>query len=191
MTDDFDSAPPEHRWTKPLHELAVRLREGAWKAHGKAVWWILPAGACVSMRVIESGPNAFQKELRLSRRGVQKPDPNYWLAEVKVFRQHLGCDDWGEAQFSAHPDGDTGCYRMVATILEPVAMRGPAPSVSLAAHAPVGEGTCAKCGRPTPHEPAYKEDVCTACAMQAGSDETTARRITREEQAHLDLGQSP
>lgn len=164
---DFIAADEAHRWTKPLHELAVRLREGAWKLKGGWVYWLLPAGACVAMRVVGDGPQAFRKELRLSRRGIQKPDPALWEAEVTIFQRHLGCEDWARS-VQLEREVDTPTYRALAFLREPAPLGLKA----------VVENRCSRCQKPTPHEPAFRADLCPKCAADLGAEEVAARQHT-------------
>lgn len=163
---DFLAADEAHRWTRPLHELAVRLREGAWKLKGGWVYWLLPAGACVAMRVVPGGAEAFRKELRLSRRGIQKPDQALWEAEVTIFQRHLGCEDWARS-VQLEREVDTPTYRAIASLLEPAPL-------GLKAKPP--ENVCSRCGKPTPHEPAFHADLCPKCAAELGAEEVTSRQ---------------
>lgn len=175
---DYLAADEAHRWTKALHELAVRLREGAWKAKGAWVYWILPAGACVAMRVIPpeagggrssptAGGQSFRKELRLSRRGILKPDEALWHAEVEIFKRHLGVEEWEKGVLLVERDPDTATYRAVATLLE--------RSMFLAGAKPP-DNLCTRCGKPTPHEPAFKADLCPKCAADLGAEEVASRQ---------------
>lgn len=172
---DFDAAPPGHRWTKQLAELGVRLREVAWKKKGGWAWFVLPNGACTSMRVRppdEGGGEAvsFAKELRVSRRGVKNGDPALFKAEAETFRKYLGCEDWSEAVVTMEPDPDLmGTWHAVALIVElsPLGSKGP--------------NKCARCGAPTPHEVAYKENLCNKCAKEAGDREVESHRVKQEE----------
>lgn len=176
---DFLAADEAHRWTKPLHELAVRLREGAWKVKGGWVYWLLPAGACVAMRVVPHGAMAFRKELRLSRRGILKQDHALWEAEVAIFKRHLGCEGWARSVCVVEPEVDRPTtFRAVCLLLEPAAL-GATVNV------------CSRCGAPTPHEPAYKADLCTACALKAGQADVVAKRGAAAVQATLDLPPYP
>lgn len=168
---DFEAAPPAHRWTKPLHELGVRLREAAWKKKGGWAWYVVPNGACTSMRVQtpEAGGN-FTKELRISRRGVKSRDPLPFQAEAEVFRKHLGCDDWTAPTVTMDVDPDVaGTWHAVALMVE----RRPLGQPKLGTKP---ENKCAKCGEPAPHEPAYREDLCNRCATEAGARDVESRR---------------
>ncbi len=180
---DFTATGEDHRWTRPLHELAVRLREGAWKLKGQWAWYVLPGGARVEMRVVPDGEHAFRKELRISR-SQPLPDTDAakkWAAECKVFRAHLGCDlGWQTQTFGGRPKGE--------------AFQDGDPTEWITReNAPLGlaqtpENKCRRCGKPAPHQPEFKEDLCTTCAMELGNEEVAARRA---EQATLDLPPYP
>ena len=188
MTDhpDFSATAPEHRWTKPLHELAVRLREGAWRARGEWVYWVLPQGACVAMRVHGSGPTSFRKELRLSRRGIRKPDPALWLAEVKTFQKYLGCEGW-DVDGCVERSQDDDSYHAMATLLEPAPLgKGVVPELTPA--------LCSACGANVvaAGSEMFKEPLCTPCATTRGQADTDeyARERARPQDHQRKTGSS-
>jgi hypothetical protein len=165
---DFTAADPDHQWTKRLEDLGLWLRERSWKLQGSWAWVVLPHGALVGMRVVPKGPHAFKKQLRIARQGMVKPEG--FEVEVGVFLKHLGCEQWeGEAQVERSQDTDR--YQGTATFLEPAA---------LGAHAKPA-GKCARCGKETVHDPAFKEDLCAVCATVAGTEDTEAMRRAREQ----------
>ena len=157
---DFLAAEEEHRWTKPLHELSVHLRERAWALKGKWAWYVLPHGAHIGMRVIPTGQHAFKKQVRIARLTMGKPDG--FAAEVGVFMRELGLDQWQAADLQLDRNQDSDTWRGVWHAIEP----GPLGLV---------RAKCARCGTETPHEPAYKEDLCPSCAQQLGAEDAAAR----------------
>ena len=175
MTDhaDFLAADQEHRWTEPLPELGVFLRGAVWRAKGAWVYRILPGGACVAMRVIPEGEDAFKKELRVSRREQLQADEQLakWSKECVVFRKHLGCDvGWhtqligGQSPLTApmgYPRPTDWLTREDAALKEQ-----PAKPALL----------CARCGKVAePGSDTYKEVLCNACAGELGRAEAQAR----------------
>ena len=167
---DFAAADQEHRWARSLTELGTFLREAAWKAKGSWVWRILPQGACVAMRV--NPPSAdrttnLRKELRLSRRGIKKPDPALWMAEVKTFLGYLDCATWVggvEVELVREPDAET--YQVSTSFLEPAAF-GAKPEF------------CARCGKQPAEKGPYKEALCNQCATELGTAEAAAHKAAR------------
>lgn len=161
-SEEFLAVDISHRWTRTLGELGEVLNERAWKAQGRAVWYVLPNGACVSMRVIDAGPDAFRRELRISRRGIKKDDASLFLAEVKVFKARMALEKWCEPQPGCvagflEREIDRATFRGIAIILEPRAEPAP-PEV------------CVRCGKPA-SKGSYKEPVCDDCARAAGAAE--------------------
>ena len=138
------------------------LHAAATKAMGAWVYWLVPGGACVAMRLIDEGPYASRKELRLSRRGIATPDLALWDAEVTIFQRYLHCVGWTRDQREMIAEPGAATYRAVTTVREPPA--GGQPTV------------CARCGTPVVHEPAYAQDLCAACATALGTEEAAARR---------------
>lgn len=159
---DFLAAEPERQWKGgKLLQLAITARERAWKAKGEWVWWILPHGACVAMRV---NPTTFRKELRISRRERPTDEKGWkaWRVEVATFVQYLECKDW-TLQGQAEPDdNETSAW---AVFLEPLAVKVEVP--------------CARCGAMIAPEGKYREELCNACAMKAGAEEVAAARELR------------
>jgi hypothetical protein len=177
MTDhaDFVAADEGYRWTLPLTELGAFLREKAWKAKGGWVYRILPGGACVAMRMIDGGPDAFKRELRVSRREKIETFEQYrkWVGECKVFRRHLECEHgWHTLTICGREQGATfePGHPTEWTTREDEPLRRPrAERVEL---------KCVKCGNPAEQgSDKYKETICNKCALEAG----------RAEQATLDL----
>ncbi len=179
MTDhaDFLAADPAVRWTKPLAELAAFLREQAWKARGGWVYRILPGGACVAMRMIDGGDDAFKRELRVSRReGLETFDQfKKWVGECRVFRAHLKCESgWHTVTLAGQPQGNEFKAGLPAEWItrEETALGRP-----VVEKPPL---ICVKCGKPAePGSETYKEILCNKCALEKG----------RAEQATLDLHQ--
>ena len=159
---DFDAAPEERRWTKPLEELRTVLQHEAYGLRGEWAWRVLPHGALVSLRV----PADFQKQLRIARRAGLKDEVGLtkWLAEVRTFQKHLDVERWSITEIVGKP-GEAGPIHVI--------LREPAP---LGANS--DETKCARCGKPTHHEPQFKEDLCTECATILGAEEAQARRET-------------
>ena len=164
---DFTAAAPEHQWTKPLAELGALLRERAWKLEGSWFWVVVPHGALVAMRVVPKGEHAFKKQLRIARKGIK--EPRGFEFEVRTFIKHLGLEAWGEPDIKVDREQDTPFYTGAATLLEPAALGAKTTA------------KCARCGKPVPHDPAFKEDLCNVCALQAGNEETAARNAKQPE----------
>lgn len=178
MTDhaDFRAADEAVRWTKPLADLGAFLREQAWKARGGWVYRILPGGACVAMRMIGEGEDAFKRELRISRREplASHEAMKKWAAECKVFRHHLGCETgWTTQLLGGRAIGDPFQLgdKTEWVTREDVPLRQPSETKPAL--------KCVRCGGVAePGSEKYKETLCNKCALEAG---------TREQQAQLDL----
>jgi hypothetical protein len=157
---DYLAAHEEHRWAKPLAELAEALRHEAYEKKGEWAWRILPGGALVAMRV----PPTFQKEIRIARRDPLKTEESLkkWLDEVRVFQKHLGAERWGFTEIVARP-GEPGPIHVILREPAPLGTKG-------------DETKCARCGKPTPHQPQFKEDLCNSCALEIGTEEAQHRR---------------
>jgi hypothetical protein len=163
---DFLAATEEHRWTKTLLELGEHLRKRAWALKGEWCWFVLPGGALVAMRVVPKGEHAFRKQLKVARREPLRDAEamKKWAAECAVFRAKLNCEvGWQTTKLGGRP------------VADPFQPGDPTEwvTVELAPLSP-SLGTCAGCGKATPHEPAYKEDLCPDCARRAGDAETAA-----------------
>ena len=162
---DFTDADPENQWTGKLHELAVRLRERAWKAKGEWAWFVLPQGALVAMRLNEKAE--FRKELRIARReGLRDIEAaKKWMNEVRTFQKHLDCESWTPVEINGNPGGAGPTFIILQ---EP----GPLGSVPR---------KCERCGDKLEgkRDPAYKTDICTKCATELGTEETAANAAAR------------
>jgi hypothetical protein len=163
---EFEAADESHRWTKPLAELGQVLRDRAWKLEGGWVWFVVPHGALVAMRVVPEGGHAFKKQLRIARRGMK--DPKGFEFEVRTFIKHLGLEAWGEPEITVDREMDTDTYSGHASLLEPAALGAK-------------QAKCARCGKDVVHDAAFKEDLCTACALEKGNEETAARQQRQAE----------
>jgi hypothetical protein len=156
----FAAAAPERRWTKSLGELKSTLRQEAFAARGRWVWYVLPHGAFVAMRV---NPETMRKELRIGRRthpplGAPPVDEQArakWALELKTFRSYLGAESW----------------RLVEDNYQSAVL------VEAARPEPQAPPSCARCGRPAEAGP-YKEQLCNACALELGRAESSARSGT-------------
>lgn len=155
---DFDAAPEERRWTKPLEQLAEVLRHGAYELKGEWFWVVLPHGALVAMRV----PEDFRKELRIARKSGLKDEAalNKWLAEVRTFQKYLSAERWPITNLVGKPGDEGPIY---------VLLKEPAPL-----GAKREEEKCARCGEPAEKGP-FKEALCNRCATQLGAEEAHAR----------------
>jgi len=171
---EFLAAPEEHRWTKPLAELGQVLRDRAWKLEGNWVWFVVPHGALVAMRVVPKGAHAFKKQLRIARKGMKEPQG--FAFEVRTFIKHLGLEAWGEPHIELTADPDAGTTNGTATLLEPVALGAKVAK-------------CARCGKDVQHDPAFKEDLCNVCALAAGAEEV-ATRAAAQSQSQLPLDEA-
>lgn len=149
---------------------------------GDWAWRILPGGACVAMRVVGDGPNAFRKELRVSRREPLASDEavRKWLKECRVFRGHLGCAVGWHTTTLGERDVQVTAVPLV----------GDPTSWTMLEDAPLGRTKvaaaliCARCGRVAePGSEKYKEVLCNSCALEAGQREVRQR----VEQATLPL----
>ena len=178
MTDhpDFLAADAGVRWTKPLAELGAFLREKAWKAQGAWVYRILPGGACVAMRVIDGGDDAFKRELRVSRREplASHEAMKKWATECRVFRHHLGCENgWTTQLLGGRAIGDPfqlGDKTEWLTREDRALGRPVTDKPAL---------ICVKCGRVAePGSEKYKEILCNKCALELS---------TKEQQPQFDL----
>lgn len=160
---EFDAAPEERRWTKPLNELVEPLRKEAYALKGDGwAWVVLPRGAVVALRILPD----FRKQIRIMRRGMKKPER--FLAEIGTFLEHLGIRSW-EATDGALPvinrEVDAETYEGVAEYTEPVPFGGRAPTM------------CERCGKsPVPAESPYRENICNQCALELGKADVEARK---------------
>ena len=156
---DYLAADVVHRWTGQLLQLAITAREKAWKAKGEWVWWVMPRGACVAMRV---NPESFIKELRLSRRERPTDEKGWaaWRVEVATFIQHLEASEW---RLHKQSDPYDGAPSLEAVFIEPAPLGSKGPQTV----------DCAGgCGRKLIPEGIYKEELCNDCATRKGRQES-------------------
>ena len=155
---DFDAAPEDRRWVKPLEELRTVLQHEAYALHGEWAWRVLPHGALVAMQV----PADFIKRLRIARRAGLKDEAalNKWLAEVRTFQKHLEIDRWAITEIVGKP-GEPGPIHVI--------LKEPAP---LGAREPE---KCARCGVPA-EKGVFAEALCMKCATELGAEEAQHRQ---------------
>ena len=159
---DFEAVPEAHRWTGNLIDLGKALRKEAFAKKGLGwAWYVLPRGAMVAMMARDD----MRRVLRVSRR-VAPTTPDGWVkwrSEVGVFRKHLDCDLWAPAVGDASP-------------LDP---NLPPQELFIERHAEeVAKPKCNRCGAPVSDAGLYKEDLCVACAKEAGDRESARLRAT-------------
>lgn len=158
---DWDAAPADHRWGDSLTGLKAALRAAAFRARGRVVWYVLPRGAILSMRVdVKAFPH---RELRIARSAAPKDAAGRaaWEREIDVFRRYLGAEDWSVARQGVTPTGG------IEIVLREVLTIGKSEGLK-----------CADCGDPAQPGP-YKEPRCVACAIKAGNAEIAARGNNR------------
>lgn len=165
---DFKSAEAEHRWGGTLHELSVRLVEQSYARMGKGwVYYILPGGACVAMKITEGD---LTKVLRISRRGMKSGDPQAFEAEVIVFAKSMGLEDWLPAQIEVEPE-EGGTFKAKGTLTKKYGAKTPSNTMMV---------KCARCDNEAEQGP-FKEPLCSRCAREAGAKEAAERNAVRQE----------
>lgn len=88
----FEAAPAERRWTRDLKALWRWLEKTSEQEAPAWVGVILPHGAHVALRKVESG----QRELMIYRkeRFTTADGGSKWAAEVLTFARHFGVTGW-------------------------------------------------------------------------------------------------
>lgn len=169
---DFDATPPDYRWERPLPELFAVLAKEAYQTPERwQAYRVLRHGAFVQMRAAaDPGNGPVRLELRIARRQVPA-DPEAWKKfgqEVETFRRLLAPDlgrRWGMPVVETLRDDTVAAATCLALFVGEVERgkticTGPWPGTDCPTQAII------------PHDPAFPEDRCTACAIAAGGKET-------------------
>lgn len=154
LHQDFLDAEADHQFAGPLRQLASTLRKLSWKAQGEWVWYMVPRGAMVAMRV---NPTTFRKELRIARREISTKSVDRWHLEVATFLDHLDCKHWVCVRDAFEGDGE----KVKAWVL----YEEPAPS----------KPKCAECGKECEPSPTFKQHICNQCAVKLGNQEIAGK----------------
>jgi hypothetical protein len=151
---------PESRiWRGSLPDLFAKLVMRAAELGGRWAWYALPRGAIVSLRRVGA---AGALELRIARGETPATAEGLraWEVELGVFLRYFGGRDAWEPITLEDPV-------LVGTGIAAAFRAKPVPAPPLA--------TCAKCGVPVHDGGLYRENLCTRCAMEAGTREAQAR----------------